>query len=372
LQDTLWHDRKLKLKQYMKQQKIEAALLTSPSSIYYFTDFYSDPHERFLALYVEADTEVERLFVPQLDVQAAEEAGKVESIIPISDGDDPYQVLVAAIQSPQVLGLEKDAISAARYERLLEVLNQPRCVDIEDGIVALRMFKSEHEIAKVQYAVQLVGKVISHAIAVAAIGMSELELAAEIDYQMRRLGADRPAFESIVLTGARTALPHGRPGAAKLEEGHFLLIDIGVHADGYCSDITRTFVIGEATQEQRQIYETVLAANQAAISASKAGISFAELDRIARDIITEAEYGQWFTHRLGHGFGMEVHERPSVSAGNTELLRPGVLYTIEPGIYHPTIGGVRIEDDVYIAADGSAKVLTSYPKQLIQLQLGHH
>lgn len=368
--DMLWQDRKTKLKQYMMQHQIEAALLTSPASIYYFTDFYSEPHERFLAFYMEANTQREILFVPQLDEQAAAAAAKTEAIVAIADGEDPLQVLKAAVQRPKRLGLEKNAISAARYERLLEALQQPQAVDIEDGIVALRMFKSEHEIAKVQHAVQIVEQVVAHAAAVAAVGMTELELAAEIEYQMRKLGADRPAFETIVLTGARSALPHGRPGAAKLQQGHFLLIDIGVQANGYCSDITRTFVIGEATQEQRQLYDTVLAANQAAIAASKAGISFAELDRIARDIIAEAGYGQWFTHRLGHGFGMEVHEPPSVAAGNTAQLQPGVLYTIEPGIYHPTLGGVRIEDDVYIAADGSAKVLTSYPKQLIQLELG--
>lgn len=365
--DVLWRDRKEKLKQYMKRHQIEAVLLTSPSSIYYFTDFYAEPHERFMAFYMEAETEQELLFVPLLDEQAAKLAAKTEMIIPISDGENPYEVLKASCQRPAQLGLEKNVISAARYERLLEVLQHPACVDIEDGIAALRMFKSEYEIAKVQHAVQLVEQVVAHAAKLAAVGMSEIELAAELDYQMRKLGADRPAFETMVLFGARSALPHGRASSAKLKQGDFVLIDIGVQADGYCSDITRTFIMGEASSEQRRIYSAVLAANEAAIAASRAGVSLAELDRIARDIIAEAGYGELFTHRLGHGLGMEVHEQPSVAAGNETLVQAGLLYTIEPGIYHPELGGVRIEDDVYITDAGTARVLTSYPKQLISL-----
>lgn len=361
--ETSWASRKKQLQTYMQQQQLNGMLITSPTNVYYLTNFDSDPHERFMAYYIGASGE-EWLFVPQLDLQAAEQASIVTSIIGIEDGVNPYAVLLHAVKQPRRLGIEKGVMSVARYEQLMEVFNNPVCIDLEEVLLSLRMVKSEQEIVKVQRAVDIVEQVVGHAAQQAVVGMTEQELAAEIDYQMRKLGADRPAFETMVLFGARSALPHGKPGAAKLQQGDFLLIDIGVQADGYCSDITRTFVIGEPAAEQIRIYNTVLAANEAAIAASKAGISFAELDQVARTIIEEAGYGSLFTHRLGHGFGMEVHEQPSVAAGNNKQIEAGMLYTIEPGIYHPTLGGVRIEDDVYIAADGKARVLTSYPKQL--------
>jgi len=364
--ETTWASRKKQLQSYMEQQQLDGMLITSPTNVYYMTNFDSDPHERFMAYYIDANGE-EHLFVPQLDLQAAEQASNVTSMIGIEDGVNPYTVLNNAVKQPKRLGIEKGVMSVARYEQLIKVFNHPICIDIEEALLSMRMVKSEQEITKVQLAVDIVEKVVGHAAKHAAVGMTEQELVAEIEYQMRKLGADRPAFETMVLFGARSALPHGKSGDAKLQPGDFLLIDIGVQAGGYCSDITRTFVMGEPTAEQVRIYNTVLAANEAAIAASCAGITFAELDRIARTTIEEAGYGSLFTHRLGHGFGMEVHEQPSVSAGNDGKVKVGMLYTIEPGIYHPKLGGVRIEDDVYITEDGKARVLTSYPKQLIIL-----
>jgi len=365
--ETNWASRKKKLQSYMQQQQLDGMLITSPTNVYYLTDFDSDPHERFMAYYIGASGE-EWLFVPQLDLQAAEEASIVTSIIGIEDGVNPYAVLLHAVKQSRRLGIEKGAMSVASYEQLMKVFDHPVCINIEEALLSLRMVKSEQEIIKVQRAVDIVEQVVGHAAHLAAVGMTEQELAAEIDYQMRRLGADRPAFETMVLFGARSALPHGKPGAAKLQQGDFLLIDIGVQVGGYCSDITRTFVMGEPTTEQIRIYDTVLAANEAAIAASRAGITFAELDRVARNVIEEAGFGPLFTHRLGHGFGMEVHEQPSVSLGNNKPIEAGMLFTIEPGIYHSKLGGVRIEDDVYITQDGRASVLTSYPKQLTILR----
>ncbi|MCM3634741.1 M24 family metallopeptidase [Paenibacillus camelliae] len=365
--DNTWVNRKKKLETYMQEQQLDGMLITSPTNVYYLTNFDSDPHERFLAYYMNSGGE-EWLFVPQLDLQAAKQESNVASIIGIEDGVNPYDVLLRTMkQEPARLGIEKGIMTVARYEQLIKALDHPICIDLVDALLSLRIIKSNEEIMKVQRAVDIVEQVMGAAAKLAAVGVSELELAAEIEYQMRKQGADRPAFETMVLFGARSALPHGKPSGAKLQRGDFVLIDIGVQAAGYCSDITRTFVMGEPTEEQKRIYHTVLAANEAAIAASRSGITFAELDQVARALIVEAGYGALFTHRLGHGFGMEVHEQPSVSAGNNKQVKAGMLFTVEPGIYHPTIGGVRIEDNIYIAESGEAKVLTSYPKHLIQL-----
>src|SRR5690606_15967408 len=162
---------------------------------------------------------------------------------------------------------------------------------------------------------------------------------------MRSQGVGRRAFETMLLFCVRSALPDAQISGDKLQRRVLVIIDIGLQSAGYCSYLTRTFVMGEPTEEQKRIYHTVLAANEAAIAASRSGITFAELDQVARALIVEAGYGALFTHRLGHGFGMEVHEQPSVSAGNNKQVKAGMLFTVEPGIYHPTIGGVRRSEE---------------------------
>lgn len=365
---STWQERKQKLIEYMRANGIEASLITSPMNVYYFTGFFTEPHERFMAFYVEASGEAEVLFVPLLELQAAQEAGEVRDTAAVSDTEDPYELLRGKISGAvKTLGIEKNAVSVRKGELLKETFEGAAFADLEPFILSLRMNKSEEEISKVQHAVDIVEKVVDYAARNAVVGMTEAELTAEIEFQMRKFGADRPAFESIVLTGARTALPHGKPGPYAIQEGDFVLIDIGVQAGGYCSDTTRTFMMGEGSKEQIRIYETVLAANEAAIRKARAGITLAEVDQAARAVIEEAGYGPLFTHRVGHGFGMEVHEQPSVSGHNRSVIEPGLLFTIEPGIYDPVLGGVRIEDDIYIQQDGTVRVLTRYPKHLIRL-----
>ncbi|MGO4108356.1 M24 family metallopeptidase [Paenibacillus sp. YAF4_2] len=366
--ESIWQQRKGHLAAYLRENGIDIAFITSSTNVYYFTGFYCNPHERFLALALDARTGEETLYMPLLDLSAAEPFGGDAKLVPISDTENAYEVLKQHTGAgASVVGIEKEAVSIAKAERLGEALGGARFADLESFILSLRMNKSEEEISKVLDAVVMVEKVVAHAASHVKLGMTELELTAEIEYQMRKLGADRPAFESIVLTGARSALPHGTPGYETIKHGDFVLIDIGVQTGGYCSDITRTFVMGEAAKEQRAIYDTVLEANMAGISAAKAGVTLASVDKAARDVIEQKGFGPLFTHRLGHGFGMDVHEQPSVSGLNQSLIEPGLLFTVEPGIYDPVIGGVRIEDDVYIQANGSVRVLTSYPKELILL-----
>ncbi|MGG4145557.1 Xaa-Pro peptidase family protein [Paenibacillus algorifonticola] len=347
---------------------IEAALITSPGSIFYLTGFHSDPHERFMGLLINPKESTYTLFVPALDQESASEEAMVSKLVAISDTDNAYELLgKEADNSATAIGVEKRHLNVATYEQLAGVFHKAAFRDVEPLLMRLRLRKSAEEIELVRAAVVIAEKVLQEAAAKAAVGVSELELNAEIEYRLRVLGGDKPAFETSVLGGARSALPHGRSGEYRLKENDFLLIDMGVYKGGYCSDITRTFVIGEGTAEQARIYDAVLAANHQAIAAAEAGRTLAVVDRAAREAITSRGYGEYFTHRVGHGFGIDIHELPSVHGSNESLIETGLLFTVEPGIYVPGVGGVRIEDDIYIGDDGKPQVLTSFPKELQHL-----
>lgn len=353
------------LRKKMDDACLDVAMITSPVNIYYLTGFYSDPHERFMALVIDKRSDRRSLFVPSLDVNAAEETAHVRPIIAVSDSEDPYEKLRREIGSDvNAFGVEKQNVSLAQYENLANQFPVAAFIDVEAWIMAGRLKKTPADIAHVRRAVHVIEEVLHRGIDKFVPGVTELELTAELEYQMKVLGADRPAFSTTVLSGKRSALPHGSPGKRKIEHGDFLLIDTGVFVDGFCSDITRTFIIGEGTENQVRIYEAVLEANRRAINAVKTGVPIGDIDRAARDHIEACGYGQYFNHRVGHGLGLEIHEAPSIHEENDLIIEPGLLFTIEPGIYIPEFGGVRIEDDVYVGADGQVEVLTSFPKEL--------
>lgn len=197
--------------------------------------------------------------------------------------------------------------------------------------------------------------------------MTELDLTAEFEYLMRKFGAEGPSFSTTVLSGDKSSLPHGSPDRKIINKGDFLLIDMDVIIDGYCSDITRTFVVGEETAKQREIYETVLQSTRAGVNTVKSGIRIGDIDIAARNVIKEGGYGQYFNNRIGHGLGIDVHEEPSIHENNNMMTESGLLFTIEPGIYIPGLGGVRIEENVYISEEGNVEVLTTFPTELIRI-----
>lgn len=366
MSSEVYKARRDRIVSYLEKEGIRIGLVTSPTNVAYLTGFACNPHERFLALALGGANRAEKLFVPLLDATAAEEAAPDLAIVPISDDDDAYALLGEQMPAAGAgsIGVEKGAVSLAKAERLQAVYPGAGFADLEQAILDMRIAKSADEIVRIRRAVDIVEEVMAHAVSYVRVGMTELALAAEIERKMRELGADRPAFETIVLTGPRSALPHGVPGQHAIRRGDFLLIDIGVQAGGYCSDITRTFVVGEASETQRAIYEAVLAANEAGIAASAAGVPVSAVDAASRETIEQAGFGPLFTHRVGHGFGMDIHEQPSMSGANGMLLAPGMVFTVEPGVYDSVVGGVRIEDDVYIREDGTAGVLTRYPKRM--------
>jgi Xaa-Pro dipeptidase len=343
-------------------QGLDAALITDPKHIYYLTGFASNPHERFLGLVLTPGQEP-LLIVPALDADDAAAASSVKNIATHSDTDNPYSLLHRYQGQIKTMGLEKDYVTVSRYEQLTTALGSVEFADIGSLLRSLRVKKTPEEVTRIRRAIALIEEVLTQGLSHVRAGVTEIELVAEMEYRMKKLGADIPSFDTMVLSGPKTGLPHGTPGERKLQHGDLLMFDMGVYAGGYASDITRTFAFGTISPQLKKMYDTVLEANLAAIRVAKPGLPCADVDRAAREIIEAAGYGERFVHRVGHGLGLDIHEYPSLHAQNQDPLQEGCVFTIEPGIYMAGVGGVRIEDDVIVTSNG-VEVLTSYPKGL--------
>jgi Xaa-Pro aminopeptidase len=235
------------------------------------------------------------------------------------------------------------------------------------GLVGtLRARKEPSELARMRQAAILAGDVLTRAIDLLKPGVMENEVAAEIEYQMRRGGASGAAFETIVAFGDRSALPHARPTAKRLRKNELVVLDLGAILAHYCSDITRTVYVGRAPERVKEWYRAVLEAQTAAIAAVRAGVSCGDVDAAARQVLAGYKLDRLFTHSTGHGLGLEVHEDPRVARGQKARLEPGCVVTIEPGVYMAGVGGIRIEDDVAVHA-GNTEILTRIPRDLIEL-----
>ena len=241
-----------------------------------------------------------------------------------------------------------------------------RWVAAGDGIGSLRQVKEAGEIAQMRKAALLAGEVLSSALKLLKPGVREIEIAAEIEYQMRKRGASGPAFETIVAFGVRSAHPHARPTEKRLTKNELVVLDLGAILAHYCSDITRTVFVGRAPARIRRWYRAVQEAQEAAIAATKAGSTCGDVDAAARGVLARYRLDRYFVHSTGHGLGLEVHEDPRVARGQKHILVPGNVITIEPGVYVPGVGGIRIEDDVAVHA-GRTEVLTRVPRNLIEI-----
>lgn len=236
-----------------------------------------------------------------------------------------------------------------------------------DGLVErLRMVKEPAEVALLRNAVRLGSALFNRALKVIRPGVTEAEVAAEIEYAARRAGAQGMSFETIVAGGRRSALPHGKASSQPIPNKGFVVLDFGVILGGYCSDMTRTVHMGRAPRQAREMYEVVRKAQERALASVRPGVKAAEVDYAARQVLQEAGLGRYFTHSTGHGLGLEIHEPPRLGKNQTEVLEPGMVVTIEPGAYVPGRGGVRIEDVVVVTRKG-CEVLTPTTKELIEL-----
>ncbi len=262
------------------------------------------------------------------------------------------------------LGMEDDSLTQARYTRYASVFSS-ELVPFSASLSALRAVKSEEEIRRIAEAQRLTDEAFTHILGFLQKDRTEIEVALELEFFMRKNGAQGTSFETMAISGTESALPHGKPRNVTLEKG-FLTMDYGCVLDGYCSDMTRTVVIGQADAEMRQIYDTVLLAQKRALSAICAGISGKAVDFAARDTIDKAGYSRAFGHSTGHGVGLYVHEAPRLSTASADILLPGHVVTVEPGIYLMGRYGCRIEDMVLVTADG-CRNFTKSTKELIEI-----
>jgi len=265
-----------------------------------------------------------------------------------------------------MLGFETAHLSYSTVANLKKVLRPIRLIPIHAAVEELRQEKYPDEIRSIQQAIACSETVWHEVLELLRPGITEIEIAAEITCRQRLYGADGDSFDPIVLFGKRSSLVHGQPSRARLRSGQAVLMDFGCRIEGYCSDITRTVFFGNAPAKLRRVYNIVREAQELGRSSVCAGMPCSEIDSIVRGHITDAGFGDHFEHGLGHGIGLEVHEQPLLSWRNDTLLEPGMVVTIEPGVYIPGVGGVRIEDDVIITTDG-AESLTSLPRELMEL-----
>ncbi len=265
----------------------------------------------------------------------------------------------------KTLGFEDLLMPVHDYNAYREALSV-ELVPIGNGFEVLRECKDELEVECIVAAQRIAESALHEIVKMIKPGAYEDELAAELEYLMRKKGSEGLAFSTIFLSGARTSMPHGKPLHKAIEPGDFVTIDFGARKNGYCSDMTRTFAVGFATDEMKKVYNTVLGAQLAAIEALEVGKPGCEVDGVARDYIAKAGYGDYFRHGLGHSLGLDVHENPRASMTYTGAFKQGNIITMEPGIYIPGFGGVRIEDMLYLGPEGK-RDLTEFPKELMIL-----
>jgi Xaa-Pro dipeptidase len=356
-----------KLTSWLRQESIDAAFLTSTANVFYLSGFLCHPHERLLGLFVFPAAEP-LLVCPKMEVKPAKDAGWSYDILGYDDTQNPWEMirtaLASQIRNVNTLAVEKDHLSFRRAEALMSLFPDVRFVSAEDQMHQLRMIKDPKEIHIMREAARLADYGVEVGISALIEGITEMEVVAIIEKELKQKGIQGMAFSTMVLFGEKAGLPHGTPGNRRLQEGDLVLFDLGVVLDGYCSDITRTVSFRSVGEREREIYETVHRAQLNALNACKPGTVIGEVDRAARDVIEQAGYGAHFPHRLGHGLGIEVHEYPSLTDTNTQTLQPGMAFTVEPGIYVEGIGGVRIEDDVIITEEG-CDILTRFSKELL-------
>jgi len=366
--ETNYSSRQSRLEGALKAANLEAIALNAGPSLTYLTGLHFHLSER----------PVVGLFTPNLSpviIFPELEAGKLANLsYPVqafSYGEDPGKwqtIFLEGMQAAQFdgrrVGIEPRRMRVLELDLLEGTGLITEFTSGEECLAELRMIKDKNELANMHQAVEIAQGALESVLSWIKPGITEGELAAELTVGLLRGGSDSQLpFTPIVASGPNSANPHAFPSDRRLEGGDLLIIDWGASVGGYLSDLTRTFAIGEAEDEMKRVAEIVMEANEAARAIAGPGVAAEDIDRAARQVIVEAGYGEFFFHRTGHGLGMESHEEPYIRDGNSLPLTPGMTFTIEPGIYLPGRGGVRIEDDVVITTDGLESI-SDLPREL--------
>jgi Xaa-Pro aminopeptidase len=341
----------------MSEKGIDGVLLQGDPNRNYLSGFTGDEsfsvitNER--AIFITDSRFTEQARQQAKDYEIVQYSGKFEDFL----GDLTKDLNISKI------GFEENIIT---YDNYIKYKNKLNCelVPMDGMVEKIRIVKDEEEINCIKKAAAIADKAFEHMLGYIKAGMTERQVGLELEFYMKKLGARDLSFPTIVASGVRSCLPHGQATDKVLKEGEFLTLDFGCIYNDYCSDMTRTIVIGEPSDKMKEIYNVVLEAEMKALKGFKPGVTGKSVDKIARDYIAEKGYGKYFGHGLGHGVGREIHENPRVSPMGDTVLEKGMVVTDEPGIYIPDFGGVRIEDLILITECG-CEVISKSPKELI-------
>ncbi|QCX32862.1 M24 family metallopeptidase [Caloramator sp. E03] len=350
-----------KIREIMKENFLDAFLINSPYNKFYLANLYSNSGYLLITRNNQYALVDSRYYVQ------VKENAKEFSVIEISKERTIFNLLneIAKKESIKIIGFEGDNLTYDNYMKLAEHV---KVVFLSISLDSLRVIKTSEEIEKIRTAAQIADKAYKHILSFVKEGMTEKQVERELVRYIKECNGDKESFDIIVASGERGALPHGKASDKVIKRGEFITIDFGVNYNNYCSDMTRTFLLGEAyNKEMIKIYEIVKKAQWKAVKSVKAGITASYLDGIARNIIEKEGYGKNFGHNLGHGVGILVHEYPVIGKGNDIFLEAGMIITIEPGIYIEGLGGVRIEDDILVTEEGF-EVLTNSDRELISVK----
>lgn len=348
-----------RVREQLSTENIESLLITNLKNIRYLAGFTGSSGVILI-------TPQQQYFITDFrySEQAREQAKGFNVIIA---KQSIWQEVARLIEEESIstIGIEAVHLDVSTYLKLKELFNA-KVVGTEQLVEKIRMIKDEDEIAIIQQACQITDEAFEHILKFIRVGMTEIEVANELERFLKSKGASAMSFDTIVASGVRSAMPHGVASDKRIEEGDMITLDFGCYYKGYSSDMTRTFAIGSVHPKLEEIYYIVLEAHERVNRAAKAGITGKELDAVARDYITERGYGEAFGHSTGHGVGLDVHEQPGINKLNDKPLEVNMVITNEPGIYLEGLGGVRIEDDLVIQ-ESDAYSLNRSPKHLIIL-----
>lgn len=356
--DTRFNDRRRALATKLAEQRLDAMLVTHLTHVRFLTNFSGSN----AALLVNKDITARISTDGRYTTQIAAEVPDIDALIERSSAN----AVLKTVTGPRRVGFEADYVTVSELERLQEAAGEDvQFVPVRGVIEELRLTKDNLSLDRLRAVAALATRALNDVLAAGelSVGRTERDITADLEYRMRTLGSERPSFDTIVASGPNSAKPHHGASDRIIEHGDLVTIDFGAHDRGFNSDMTRTFVMGAASEFSREIYEVCLAAQLVGVQAATPGTALADVDKACRDVIEAAGFGEFFVHSTGHGIGLDVHEAPYAAKTGSGELRPGMTLTIEPGIYVPGKGGVRIEDTLIIT-EGAPEIITVMSKEL--------
>ena len=348
-----------KLLTKMSENNINLMLILDPKNIFYLTSYY--PHA---PAFLFIGDEIKQLIVPSLEFDDARTRADKLNVVEMETNKKLLEILTDFLinQNKSCLGIEEDYMTFIYSEHMRSKLRDLRLKPANKLIQTLRIEKSQKEISLMEKAASITDAAMKVAIDSIEVGITESEIAANLEYEMRKLGAQGAAFDTILASGPNSALPHATTSLREIKKNEIVLVDIGANYEGYCNDMTRTVFLGTPSDKDKEFYVTILKAKEAAVASFELGMQGKKLDTIARDIV-KVDLHSEFIHSLGHGVGLDVHESPAIGPTSEDILGVGNVFTIEPGVYEYGNSGVRLEDTYQVSQDGELLSLNKFPFQ---------